>query len=54
MPEDGILPPCALNFDHVSSAERNRLGAKLANLPATRGEEARQALLAAIGFSESA
>ena len=52
-PEDGMPVTCALNFDHVSLAQRNRMGGKLAGLPAARWTEARQALLAACGFSES-
>ena len=53
-PEDGMPVTCALNFDHVSLAQRKRLGAELGDLPATRWAEARLALLAACGFSEPA
>ena len=51
--DDGMPVTCALNFDHVSLAQRSRLGAKLSSLPDSRWPEARQALLIACGFSES-
>jgi mRNA interferase MazF len=53
-PEDGMPVTCALNFDHVSLAQRNRLGGRLTDLPAARWPEVRQSLLVACGFSESA
>jgi hypothetical protein len=44
--------PCALNPDHVSLAQRERIGAVLSYLPETRWPEAQQALLLACGFRE--
>lgn len=49
-PDDGMAAACALNFDHVSLAQRNRIGAVLCSLPETRWPEARRALLIACGF----
>lgn len=41
---------CALNFDHVSLAQRSRIGPVLCNLPEARWNEVREALLIACGF----
>lgn len=49
-PEDGMPTDCALNFDHVSIAQKGRLGGLLCELPAPRWPEVRSALLAACGF----
>ncbi|MCC6588343.1 MAG: type II toxin-antitoxin system PemK/MazF family toxin [Bryobacterales bacterium] len=51
-PDDGLPVACALNFDHVSLAQRERIGALLSVLPETRWPEARRALLGACGFDE--
>lgn len=48
--DDGMPVACALNFDHVSLAERNRIGSVLCRLVDTRWPEVRQALLFACGF----
>ena len=53
-PEDGMPTACALNFDHVSLAQRSRLGASIATLPPARWPEVERALLVACGFSRSA
>jgi len=45
---------CALNFDHVSLAQRARLGAPLATLPSERWPEVERALLLACGFAAAA
>ena len=50
-PDDGMPVSCALNFDHLSLAQRGRLGTVLCALPPARWEEARTALLAACGFA---
>jgi len=50
--EDGMPSLCALNFDHVALAQRNRLGSVLCSLPETRWFEVRRALLTACGFEE--
>jgi mRNA interferase MazF len=49
-PDDGMPAACALNFDHVSLAQLNRIGAVLCSLPETRWPEVRRALLIACGF----
>jgi mRNA interferase MazF len=49
---DGMPTTCALNFDHVALAQRDRIGPVIATLPATRWPEVRHALLAACGFAE--
>jgi mRNA interferase MazF len=52
--EDGMPVPSALNFDHVSLAQRDRLGAVLCVFPGARWSEVRAALLVACGFADSA
>lgn len=51
-PDDGMPVACALNFDHVSLAQRERIGAILCHLPPPRWQQVRQALLLACGFEE--
>ena len=53
-PDDGMPTTCALNFDHVSLAQRARIGGVLCTLPEGRWPEIRRALLVACGFSEPA
>jgi mRNA interferase MazF len=48
--DDGMPTTCALNFDHVSLAQQDRLGAALCSLPEGRWQEVRSALLLACGF----
>jgi len=50
---DGMPSACVLNFDHVSLAQRARLGTLLCELPEEKWPEVRRALLAACGFDES-
>jgi mRNA interferase MazF len=52
-PKEGMPVECALNFDHVALAQRERIGALLSVLPQTRWPEARRALLRACGFNEN-
>jgi mRNA interferase MazF len=47
---DGMPVSCALNFDHVALAQRDRIGPVICNLPEARWPEARDALLLACGF----
>ena len=49
-PEDGMPVVCALNFDHVSLGQRDRIGAILCSLPETRWAEVQRALMIACGF----
>jgi mRNA interferase MazF len=53
-PDDGIPTPCALNFDHVALAQRDRIGAVLCTLPVARWPEVRRSLLIACGFAPEA
>ena len=48
-PGDGIPVACALNFDHVSLAQRDRLGPLLMRLAEPRWVEVQRALLMACG-----
>jgi mRNA interferase MazF len=50
--DDGMPAACALNFDHVSLARRDRIGAVITLLPSLRWAEAQRALLIACGFVE--
>ena len=50
-PEDGMPVASALNFDHISLAQRDRLGPVLCRLPDERWQDVRKALLVACGFS---
>jgi mRNA interferase MazF len=49
--EDGMPVTCALNFDHVSLAQKSRLGACISVLDDSRWPDVRRALLTACGFS---
>ena len=51
-PDDGMPVASAMNFDHVSLAQRDRLGGLLCQLPEGRWDEVREALLVACGFIE--
>src|SRR6059058_5602937 len=44
---DGMPVVCALNFDHVSLAQRDRIGSVLCSLPEVRWPEVRRALMIA-------
>lgn len=48
--KDGMPTDCALNLDHVSLAQRGRLGATITALPAARWPEVELALNVACGF----
>jgi len=48
--DDGMPIACALNFDHIALAQRNRIGPVLCSLLETRWNEVRRALLIACGF----
>ncbi len=51
--DDGMPVTCALNFDHISLAQQDRLGPALCNLPEGRWHEVQNALLLACGFQET-
>lgn len=48
--DDGMPTACALNFDHVSLARKERLGAIIAHLDESRWPEIERALVIACGF----
>jgi mRNA interferase MazF len=50
--DDGMPAACALNFDHVALARRDRIGATIASLSPDRWSEVERALLIACGFAE--
>ena len=47
---DGMPTTCALNFDHLSLGQRDRIGAALCTLPDDRWLDVERALLTACGF----
>ena len=47
---DGMPVACALNFDHVALAQRERIGPVITTLRSDRWPEVRNALLIACGF----
>ena len=49
-PDDGMPVECVLNFDHVSLAQRDRIGSVICNIPETRWPEVQRALMIACGF----
>jgi mRNA interferase MazF len=50
-PDDGMPAACALNFDHLSLARKERIGSVIARLQEARWPEVERALLIACGFS---
>ena len=52
MPEDGMPVNCALNFDHLSLAQRARLGSCICALLDDRWAEVQRALMIACGFGD--
>ena len=50
--EDGMPVTCALNFDHVSLAQRDRIGSLICGLPNARWTEVQRALMVACGFGD--
>lgn len=48
-PDDGVQRECAINFDHIQTVAKNRLGGIIATLPPGRMDEIRDALLFALG-----
>jgi mRNA interferase MazF len=51
--EDGMPVTCALNFDHVALAQRDRVGPVICVLSTQRWLEVRAALLLACGFDDN-
>lgn len=49
-PEDGMPVTCALNFDHISLAQRDRIADVICSLPEDRWPEVQRALMIACGF----
>ena len=50
--DEGMPVVCAVNFDHLSLAQKNRLGATITELRAERWPEVERALLVVCGFRE--
>lgn len=48
--DDGMPVTCALNFDHIALAQRDRIGPTLSTLPEGRWPDVKVALLTACGF----
>ena len=48
--DDGMPTACALNFDHVALARKERLGGMIVSLAEGRWNEIERALLIACGF----
>ena len=51
--DEGMPVICALNLDHISLAQRDRIGAIICNLPEARWPEVQRALMIACGFGTS-
>jgi mRNA interferase MazF len=49
--DDGMPVTCALNFDHLSLAQRDRIGNPICHLPDNRWAEVQRALMIACGFA---
>ena len=49
-PDDGMPVICALNFDHIALAQRDRIDSLICPLPDGRWPEVRRALMIACGF----
>ena len=48
--DDGMPVASALNLDHISMAQRDRIGSVICNLPESRWSEVQRALMIACGF----
>jgi len=48
--DDGMPVRCALNLDHISLAQRDRIGNVICNLPESLWSEVQRALMTACGF----
>ena len=46
--DDGMPKNCAVNFDHIQTVAKNRLGSLITVLPAYRLEKIREAILFAL------
>jgi mRNA interferase MazF len=51
-PDDGMPVNCALNFDHLSLAQRDRISSFICRFPEGRWLEVQQALMIACGFGD--
>lgn len=49
-PDDGMPVTCALNFDHISLAQRDRVSSVICTFPDSRWPEVQRALMIACGF----
>ena len=51
-PDDGMPVTCALNFDHISLAKRDRISSLICRFPDSRWPEVQRALMTACGFGD--
>ncbi|MEZ5402938.1 MAG: hypothetical protein R2729_24890 [Bryobacteraceae bacterium] len=51
-PDDWMPVACALSFDHVALAQRERIGGVVSVLPEARWHAVQRALLHACGFAD--
>jgi len=47
---DGMPKDCAINFDHIQTVSKNKIGSLLTSLSTTKIADARGACLFALGF----
>ena len=50
--EDGLKSPCAVNFDHIQTVSKSKLGAFIAKLPPQKMKQVKAALMFALGFDD--
>lgn len=51
MAEEGGMPKdCTINFDHIQTVQKSKLGALITTLPMTRMQEVKQAVMFAFGL----
>ena len=50
--DDGLMNPCAANFDNIVTIPKTQVGDLLATLPLTKMLEAERAIRFALGFSQ--
>ena len=48
--EDGLVTDCAINFDHIQTVSKAKLGALITTLSASKLNEVRRAILFSLGL----
>ena len=51
--EDGLLNPCAANFDNIVTVPKTQIGDLIATLPLLKMLDAERAIRFALGFSQT-